>query len=73
MITNFYQFPDVVRAYKGLLKEKEALETSLSALAETSKTKQGNDGSVEPTEAQPSEEKVEGETSPLTESKVLSQ
>lgn len=28
-----YLFTDVVRAYKGLLKEKEALEATLSALA----------------------------------------
>lgn len=60
---------DVVRAYKGLLKEKEALEASLSALAETSKTKQDSGGSVEPPEGQASEEKVEGEASPPTESK----
>lgn len=33
---------DVVRAYKGLLKEKEALEASLSALAETQSSKSDN-------------------------------
>ncbi|KAK8406868.1 hypothetical protein O3P69_007429 [Scylla paramamosain] len=60
---------DVVRAYKGLLKEKEALEASLSALAETSKTKQDSGGSVELPEGQPSEENTEGEASPPTESK----
>lgn len=45
---------DVVRAYKGLLKEKEALEASLSALAETSssKPKPSSDGSAEPAEGQ---------------------
>ena len=35
-ITSFFSFfTDVVRAYKGLLKEKEALEASLSALTPT--------------------------------------
>jgi hypothetical protein len=30
--TNLELFPDVVTAYKGLIKEKEALEASLKAL-----------------------------------------
>ncbi|KAG0722612.1 GRIP and coiled-coil domain-containing protein 1 [Chionoecetes opilio] len=34
---------DVVRAYKGLLKEKEALEATLSALAEKPSAPPGND------------------------------
>lgn len=45
-----------MRAYKGLLKEKEALEASLSALAKTSssKPKLSSDGSSEATEGQQS-------------------
>ncbi|XP_042225380.1 GRIP and coiled-coil domain-containing protein 1-like isoform X2 [Homarus americanus] len=38
---------DVVRAYKGLLKEKEALETSLSALAGTHTAKSNDAGNAE--------------------------
>lgn len=63
---------DVVRAYKGLLKEKEALEASLSALAETSssKPKPSSDGAAEPTEGQqPPEGEGEGEASANAEPK----
>lgn len=62
-----------MRAYKGLLKEKEALEASLSALAETStnKPKVGSDGSSGPAEEhQPPEGEGQGEASEDTESKV---
>lgn len=63
-----------MRAYKGLLKEKEALEASLSALAETSssKPKPSSDGAAEPPEGQPPPE-GEGELEALAnaESKVL--
>lgn len=38
---------DVVRAYKGLLKEKEALEASLSALAETQNSRSDNTTNAE--------------------------
>lgn len=66
------QSPDVVRAYKGLLKEKEALEASLSALAETSSTKASSDGSVQSPEGQIPESEGHGDASPVTKSQVLS-
>lgn len=64
---------DVVRAYKGLLKEKEALEASLSALAETSSsTKPSSDGSVQPAEGQLSESEGPADASPPTDPKESS-
>lgn len=54
-------FPDVVAAYKGLIKEKEALEASLKALTVSStseKSWSGNKTSSNETE--------NGETNPIS-------
>lgn len=58
-----FYFSDVVQAYKGIQKEKEALEASLKALMETTSSSIGDNLSVDTGVEIPIDQSIHGESS----------